>query len=133
MIELTRGYNGDQYISHFQCRQYLFNLVYTHRHKSDTLQLFEKAINTIENQYNRKVHLKLSRKRNHNMHICMSMDVEHILWIITYQRRKSLNHELILDILLDMILQISIESRYQLIKKLFVHEMLQWTTTFYII
>ena len=67
------------------------------------------------------------------MHICMSIDVEHILWIIIYQRRKSLNHELILDILLDMILQISIESRYQLIRKLFVHEMLQWTTTFYII
>src|SRR5436853_3612954 len=55
MIKLTRGYNGDQYISYFQCRQYLFNLVYTHRHKSNTLQLFEKAINTIENQYNRKV------------------------------------------------------------------------------
>ena len=55
MIELTRGYNGDQYVSHFQCRQYLFNLVYTHRHKSDVLQLFEKAINTIENQYNGKV------------------------------------------------------------------------------
>ena len=55
MIELTRGYNRDQYISHFQCRQYLFNLVYTHRHKSNALQLFEKAINTIENQYNRKV------------------------------------------------------------------------------
>src|SRR5436853_7928700 len=55
MIKLTRGYNRDQYISHFQCRQYLFNLVYTHRHKSDVLQLFEKAINTIENQYNGKV------------------------------------------------------------------------------
>ena len=48
-------------------------------------------------------------------------------------KKKSLNHKLILDILLDMILQISIESRYQLIRKLFVHEMLQWTTTFYII
>src|SRR5436853_2548486 len=55
MIKLTRGYNRDQYISHFQCQQYLFNLVYTHRHKSNALQLFEKAINTIENQYNRKV------------------------------------------------------------------------------
>jgi hypothetical protein len=53
--ELNRGYNGDQYVSHFQCRQYLFNLVYTHRHKSDATQLFKKAINTIEYQYNGKV------------------------------------------------------------------------------
>src|SRR5947199_8743531 len=55
MIELTKDYNRNQYISHFQCQQYLFNLVYIYRHKSNILQLFEKAINTIENQYNRKV------------------------------------------------------------------------------
>jgi len=55
MIEMNTGYNGDRYISHFQCRQYLFNLVYTHRKKSDALQLFKKAINTIETQYNGKV------------------------------------------------------------------------------
>src|SRR5271170_129161 len=52
---MNTGYNGDKYISHFQCRQYLFNLVYTHRKKSDAFQFFEKAINTIENQYNGKV------------------------------------------------------------------------------
>src|SRR5438045_9037392 len=63
MIKLTRDYNRDQYISHFQYRQYLFNLVYTHRHKSNALQLFEKAINTIENQYNRKVRfIRLDRE-----------------------------------------------------------------------
>ena len=55
MIEMTTGYNGDRYISHFQCRQFLFNLVYTHRHKSDAPHIFKKAINTIENQYNGKV------------------------------------------------------------------------------
>jgi hypothetical protein len=55
MIEMTTGFNGDRYISHFQCRQYLFNLVYTHRKKSDALQLFNKAINIIKNQYNGKV------------------------------------------------------------------------------
>src|SRR5450432_1868445 len=55
MIPMTTGYNGDGYISHFQCRQYLFNMVYTHRKKSDALQFFEKAINLIETQYNRKV------------------------------------------------------------------------------
>ena len=63
IIELTRDYNRNQYISHFQCRQYLFNLVYTYRHKSNTLQLFEKAINIIENQYNRKVQsIRLNRE-----------------------------------------------------------------------
>jgi hypothetical protein len=55
MIEMGKGYNGDRYVSHFQCRQYLFNLVYTHSRKSDALQFFEKAINTIENQYKGKV------------------------------------------------------------------------------
>ena len=55
MIEMNTGYNGDQYVSHFQCRQYLFNLVYTHPKKSDALQFFEKAMNTIENRYNGKV------------------------------------------------------------------------------
>ena len=30
MIEMNTGYNRDQYISYFQCRQYLFNLVFTH-------------------------------------------------------------------------------------------------------
>ena len=55
MIGLTTGYNGDRYVSHFQCRQYLFNLVYTHSKKSDALQFFEEAINTIQNQYNGKV------------------------------------------------------------------------------
>jgi hypothetical protein len=55
MIPITTGYNGDRYISHFQCRQYLFNIVFTHRKKSDALQFFEKAINLIETQYNGKV------------------------------------------------------------------------------
>jgi len=55
MIQLNTGYNGDEYVSHFQCRQYLFNLVYTHRKKSDSLQLFEKAINLVENQYKGKI------------------------------------------------------------------------------
>ena len=55
MVELSSGYNGDRYISHFQCRQFLFNLVYTHPKKSDALQFFDKAINIIENQYNGKV------------------------------------------------------------------------------
>jgi hypothetical protein len=52
---MNRGFNGDQYVSHFQCRQYLFNLVYTHPKKSDVLHFFEKAINTIETQYNGKI------------------------------------------------------------------------------
>ena len=52
---MTIGYNGDRYISHFQCWQFLFNLVYTHRHKSDAPHIFKKAINTIENQYGGKV------------------------------------------------------------------------------
>jgi Reverse transcriptase (RNA-dependent DNA polymerase)/Pol polyprotein, beta-barrel domain len=55
MIELNRGFNGDRYVSHFQCRQYLFNLVYTHPKKSDAQQSFDKAISTIEGQYNGKV------------------------------------------------------------------------------
>ena len=55
LIHLNRGFNGDKYVSHFQCRQYLFNLVYTHPNKSDALHYFEKAINTIENLYNGKV------------------------------------------------------------------------------
>jgi hypothetical protein len=60
MIELTIGYNRDKYISHFQCRQYLFNLVYTHRKKLDAIQFFDKALNTIENQYKGKVrHIQL--------------------------------------------------------------------------
>jgi hypothetical protein len=42
-------------MSHFQCCQYLFNLVFTHPWKSDVQQLFEKAINLIKNQYSGKV------------------------------------------------------------------------------
>ena len=41
LIEHTTGYNGDQYTSHFQCRQYLLNLVFTHPRKSDTKFSFE--------------------------------------------------------------------------------------------
>ena len=52
---MNRGYNGDRYISHFQCRQYLFNLVYTHPKKSDALHIIDKAIGTIEAQYNGKI------------------------------------------------------------------------------
>ena len=55
MIEIDTGFNGDRYISHFQCQQFLFNLVYTYRHKLDAPYIFRKAINTIENQYHRKV------------------------------------------------------------------------------
>src|ERR1700722_8531397 len=55
MIEMNTGSNRDRYVSHFQCRQYLFNLVYTHRHKTDALHFFKKAINMIKNQYNGKV------------------------------------------------------------------------------
>ena len=55
MVELTTGYNGDQYMSHFQCRQFLFNLVFTHRRKNDAFQYFNKAIKIIENRYNGKV------------------------------------------------------------------------------
>src|SRR5450755_83190 len=55
MVEFNPGYNRDQYMSHFQCWQYLFNLVFTHPQKSDVQQLFEKAINLIENQYSGKV------------------------------------------------------------------------------
>jgi hypothetical protein len=49
MIKIDTGYNGDKYISYFQCRQFLFNLVYTHRQKSDTVQIFKRAINIITN------------------------------------------------------------------------------------
>ena len=55
MIEMNTGYNGDKYISHFQCRRYLFNLVYTHRKKSDALHFIDKAIGTIETQYKGKI------------------------------------------------------------------------------
>ena len=55
MIEMSKGHNGDRYVSHFQCRQYLFNLVFTHPKKSDAFQFFEKAINLIETQYNGKI------------------------------------------------------------------------------
>jgi hypothetical protein len=55
MVELTTSYNRDQYISHFQCRQFLFNLVFTHPQKNNALQYFNKAMNLIENQYNGKV------------------------------------------------------------------------------
>ena len=55
MVEFTRAYNGDRYMSHFQCRQYLFNLVYTHAKKSDAKFLFERALGTIEGQYRGKV------------------------------------------------------------------------------
>ena len=55
MVELTTRYNGDRYMSHFQCRQFLFNLVFTHRRKSDALQYFNKAMKHIENHFNEKV------------------------------------------------------------------------------
>ena len=55
MVEFNPGYNGDKYMSHFQCRQYLFNLVFTHRRKNDALHLFKKAIKLIKIHYHGKV------------------------------------------------------------------------------
>ena len=55
MMEFTTGYNGDRYASHFQCRQYLFNLVYTHPKKSDAKYLFESALSVIQGQFGGKV------------------------------------------------------------------------------
>ena len=55
MIEMNTAYNGDRYVSHFQCRQYLFNMVFTHPKKSDAFKFFEKSLNFIEIQYNGKV------------------------------------------------------------------------------
>jgi hypothetical protein len=63
MIEFNTGYNRHRYASHFQCRQYLYNIVYTHAKKSDTKHFFDKTINIIENQYNSKVrYIRLDRE-----------------------------------------------------------------------
>jgi hypothetical protein len=55
MMEFMIGYNGDRYASHFQCRQYLFNLVYTHAKKSDAKYLFESALSVIQGQFSGKI------------------------------------------------------------------------------
>src|ERR1700730_16797198 len=55
MTEFNTGYNGHRYASHFQCRQYLYNIVYTHARKTDAKHFFDKTINIIENQYKGKV------------------------------------------------------------------------------
>jgi hypothetical protein len=55
MISLNEAYNGHRYVSHFQCRQTKFNMVYTHAKKTDSLAFFEKTWNLIENVYGGKV------------------------------------------------------------------------------
>ena len=54
MVEFNPGYNGHKYMSHFQCQEHLFNIVFTHQKKTDALQLFEKVTNFIECQYKGK-------------------------------------------------------------------------------
>ena len=48
-------YNGDKWISHFQCMTYTFNIVYTHRVKSESMDLIEYTLELIKNQYGRDV------------------------------------------------------------------------------
>ena len=54
MVEFNPGYNGHKYMSHFQCQEHLFNIVFTHQKKTDALRLFEKVTNFIECQYKGK-------------------------------------------------------------------------------
>jgi hypothetical protein len=55
MVGFSEGYNGDRYMSHFQCRQYKFNLVFTHPRKSDALGIFQDAFKYVETQYQGKI------------------------------------------------------------------------------
>lgn len=48
MIPMGLGFNGDQWISHIECRQYGYCIVSTHARKNDCFTELEKAITFIE-------------------------------------------------------------------------------------
>ena len=54
---MNPGYNGHEWISHFQCTTTAYNLVYTLRNKSEEeiLDSFDQALNHIEVQLGKKV------------------------------------------------------------------------------
>lgn len=54
LMQLTVAMNKDQWVSHFACSKYDFNLVFTHAHKSDATSIIRQAIHTIETRYNGK-------------------------------------------------------------------------------
>jgi hypothetical protein len=43
LIILESGYNGDRYVSHFQCRKTLFNVVYTITRKTEIITTLRNA------------------------------------------------------------------------------------------
>jgi hypothetical protein len=55
LIPMDPGYNGDEWISHFQCTTTVFNMVYTHKRKSDSTAFMDKTLNLIQTQFGRNV------------------------------------------------------------------------------
>ena len=49
------AYNGEEWISHFQCTTTGFNLVYTHRHKGEATDIIERALQFIKTQFKKDV------------------------------------------------------------------------------
>ena len=54
-IQMHLSLNKDQWISHIVCYLIDFNILFTHRIKGEASMLLRKAVNTIENRFNRKI------------------------------------------------------------------------------
>ena len=55
LIPMIKALNGHQWISHFACMSHDFNIIYTHRSKSEAQQIVPQAIKLISNRFNAKV------------------------------------------------------------------------------
>jgi hypothetical protein len=55
LIPLKTAYNGNHWVSHFHCTTKAFNIVYTHRSKSESTAIVEEVLNLIKNKYGTNV------------------------------------------------------------------------------
>jgi hypothetical protein len=55
LIDMTLAWNGDGWTSHFQCVTTLWNMVFTHRNKSQSTEIVEHFLNLVRTQYNHQV------------------------------------------------------------------------------
>lgn len=55
LMQLNADYNKDEWVSHITCHVIDFNMVFTHRKKSDVINILIRALNIIEIKYNGKI------------------------------------------------------------------------------
>jgi hypothetical protein len=55
LIPMSQAMNGDEWISHFACSYYNYNMVFTHKRKGEATSIIRKALNWINNKYKTNV------------------------------------------------------------------------------